>query len=305
MRGVAGTTRATRFGRVKDYAKRAHEEICVLVQVETKPALDQLEAICAVDGVDGVFIGPADLHASMGYTGETANPAVLPLIEEAMRRIRKAGKAPGYLSPVEADAKRMLAAGCLFCAVGADIGLLARGAEALRAKFQIMKKHEIVITAQGHKGTHGAAAERIFGASSCGKPPTAMPRSRRRRHVRALAHFGHSKVDGKLMDALPKLEIISNFGVGVDQIDLEAAKKRKIIVTNTPDVLNDCVADTAMALVLNTLRKFPQSEAYLRAGYWPTKGPIRSPPRSAARRSASSASGASARRSPSARRPSA
>jgi 4-hydroxy-2-oxoheptanedioate aldolase len=106
------------------------------VQVETKPALDQLEAICAVEGVDGVFIGPADLHASMGYTGEVANPAVLPLIEEAMRRIRKAGKAPGYLSPAEADCKKMLAAGCLFCAVGADTGLLARGAEALRAKFQ-------------------------------------------------------------------------------------------------------------------------------------------------------------------------
>ncbi|HTQ78311.1 MAG TPA: HpcH/HpaI aldolase/citrate lyase family protein [Burkholderiales bacterium] len=135
VRGVAGTTRASRFGRVKDYAKRAHEEICLLVQVETKPALDQLESICAVDGVDGVFIGPADLHASMGHPGETANAAILPLIEEAMRRIRKAGKAPGYLSPVEADAKRMLAAGCQFCAVGADVGLLARGAEALRAKF--------------------------------------------------------------------------------------------------------------------------------------------------------------------------
>jgi 4-hydroxy-2-oxoheptanedioate aldolase len=136
VRGVAGTTRATRFGRIKDYAKRAHEEICVLVQVETKPALDQLEAICAVEGVDGVFIGPADLHASMGYPGETANAQVLPLIEEAMRRIRKAGKAPGYLSPVEAGAKRMLAAGAQFVAVGADVGLLARGAETLLAKFK-------------------------------------------------------------------------------------------------------------------------------------------------------------------------
>src|SRR4030095_12017574 len=97
VRGVAGTTRATRFGRVKDYAKRAHEELCVLVQVETKPALDQLEAICAGEGVRGVFSGPAARHASMGYPGETATPAVLPLIEEAMRRIRKAGKAPGYL----------------------------------------------------------------------------------------------------------------------------------------------------------------------------------------------------------------
>ena len=136
VRGVAGTTRATRFGRVKDYAKRAHEEICVLVQVETKPALDQLEAICAVDGVDGVFIGPADLHASMGYTGETANPAVMPLIEEAMRRIRKAGKAPGYLSPVEADAKRMLAAGAC-SARSAPTSACSRAApKRLRAKFK-------------------------------------------------------------------------------------------------------------------------------------------------------------------------
>jgi len=136
VRGVAGVTRASRFGRVKDYAKHAHEEICVLVQVETEAAAAQIEAICAVDGVDGVFIGPADLHASMGYTGETANPKIMPMMEEAMRRIRKAGKAPGYLSPVEADAKKMLAAGCLFCAVGADIGLLVRGAEALCAKFK-------------------------------------------------------------------------------------------------------------------------------------------------------------------------
>jgi 4-hydroxy-2-oxoheptanedioate aldolase len=136
VRGVAGTTRASRFGRVQGYAKKAHEEICVLVQVETRQALDNLEAICAVEGVDGVFIGPADLHASLGHTGETSNPAVVPLMEEAMRRIRKAGRAPGYLSPVEADAKRMLAAGAQFVAVGADIGLLARGAEALLAKFK-------------------------------------------------------------------------------------------------------------------------------------------------------------------------
>ena len=136
VRGVAGTTRATRFGRVQGYAKKAHEEICVLVQVETKEGLDNIEAICAVDGVDGVFIGPADLHASLGHTGETANPAVVPVMEEAMRRIRKAGRAPGYLSPVEADAKKMLAAGALFVAVGADVGILARGAEALVAKFK-------------------------------------------------------------------------------------------------------------------------------------------------------------------------
>jgi 4-hydroxy-2-oxoheptanedioate aldolase len=136
MRGVAGTTRATRFGRIQDYAKRAHEEICVLVQVETQNALDQLEAICAVDGVDGVFIGPADLHASLGRTGEIAHPEVKPIIEDAIRRIRKCGKAPGILTPNETDARRWLACGALFVAAGADVGILARGAEALAARFK-------------------------------------------------------------------------------------------------------------------------------------------------------------------------
>jgi len=136
VRGVAGATRATRFGRAKDYARRAHEEICVLVQVETQTALDNLEKIAAVKGVDGVFIGPADLHASLGHVGETNNPKVMPVIDEAIRRIRKAGKAPGILTGVEADAKRWLECGGLFVAVGADTGVLARGTEALAAKFR-------------------------------------------------------------------------------------------------------------------------------------------------------------------------
>ena len=136
VRGVAGTTRATRFGRVKEYAKRAHEEICVLVQVETQSALQNIEAICAIEGVDGVFIGPADLHASMGHAGETANPKVKPLIDDAIRRIRKAGKAPGILTPNEADARHWLECGALFVAVGSDAGILARGADALAAKFK-------------------------------------------------------------------------------------------------------------------------------------------------------------------------
>jgi lactate dehydrogenase-like 2-hydroxyacid dehydrogenase len=128
-------------------------------------------------------------------------------------------------------------------------------------------KHEIVITAQGHKGT----LERLqneFTATRLWEAKDRAAALKGAAQVRALAHFGHSKVDAALMDALPKLEIVSNFGVGVDQIDLEAAKQRKIIVTNTPDVLNECVADTAIALVLNTLRKYPQSDEYLRAGKW-------------------------------------
>ncbi len=133
-------------------------------------------------------------------------------------------------------------------------------------------KNEIVITAQGHKGTMERLQTEFSAVTLWNAPDRDAALKQAAPRVRALAHFGHAKVDGRLMDALPKLEIISNFGVGVDQIDLDAAKKRKVIVTNTPDVLNDCVADTALALVLNTLRKFPQSESYLRAGSWPTRG---------------------------------
>jgi 4-hydroxy-2-oxoheptanedioate aldolase len=135
LRGLGGTTRANRFGRVKDYATRAREELCVLVQVETRTALDSLEAIAAVDGVDGVFIGPADLHASFGYAGETANPEVKELIDDAIRRIRRVGKAPGVLTSVEADARHWLDLGCQFVAVGVDASILARQSENLRARF--------------------------------------------------------------------------------------------------------------------------------------------------------------------------
>ncbi len=136
VRGVGGTTRATRFGRIKGYALRAHEELCVLVQVETQTAVDEIDAIAAVDGIDGVFVGPADLHASLGYPGETGNPKVQPVIEGAMQRIRKAGKAPGVLIADEKLARRYIEAGCLFTAVGADVSILARGAEALAARFR-------------------------------------------------------------------------------------------------------------------------------------------------------------------------
>jgi 4-hydroxy-2-oxoheptanedioate aldolase len=136
VRGIASATRANRFGRVPDYARRAAEEICVLVQAETRHAMDNLEAIAAVEGVDGVFIGPGDLHASLGYAGEQANPAVLPVIDEGIGKIRTAGKAPGILTGAEELARRWLALGALFVAVGADVGLLARGADALAKKFK-------------------------------------------------------------------------------------------------------------------------------------------------------------------------
>jgi len=136
LRGVAGATRATRFGRIKDYFTRAQEELCVLVQVESGAALGEIEAIAKVDGIDGIFIGPADLHASLGYTGERAHADVLPKIDDAIARIAKAGKAPGILTDSEELARRWLKLGATFVAVGTDASILARGADALAAKFK-------------------------------------------------------------------------------------------------------------------------------------------------------------------------
>ena len=134
-------------------------------------------------------------------------------------------------------------------------------------------KPEIIITAKGHAGTMATLQSEFSTHLLADAPDRNAFLKQHAPAVRGLATFGPMAVDGKLMDALPKLEIISNFGVGVDAINLDDAKKRKIIVTNTPDVLNDCVADTALALVLNTLRKLPQSEQYLRAGNWASRGP--------------------------------
>lgn len=136
VRGVAVATRANRFGRVKDYFQRVHDELCVIVQLETRAALSRLEPIAAVDGVDVLFIGPSDLAADMGHLGDTAHPEVHAAIQDAAARIRKAGKVAGILAPVEADARHWLEAGFLFVAVGSDVGLLARQSEALAAKFK-------------------------------------------------------------------------------------------------------------------------------------------------------------------------
>ena len=136
IRGVAVTHRANRFGRVKDYFNRANEEICLLVQIETRQALQNIEAIAAVEGVDGLFIGPSDLAAAFGHLGENNHPEVRAAIEDALKRIRQAGKAPGILAPIEADARHWLSHGCVVLAVGSDIGLLARQSEELAAKFK-------------------------------------------------------------------------------------------------------------------------------------------------------------------------
>lgn len=136
VRGVAGTTRATRFGRIKNYFATADAEVCLLLQLESEHALKNLETIAAIDGVDGIFIGPADLHASFGQIGHLTHEKVMPVIDDAIVRIAKAGKAPGILTASEEHARRWLKLGATFVAVGADVGILARGADALAAKFK-------------------------------------------------------------------------------------------------------------------------------------------------------------------------
>jgi hydroxypyruvate reductase len=134
-------------------------------------------------------------------------------------------------------------------------------------------KPDIIFTGKGHAGTQATLESEFTVHKLHEAPDKAAFLKGVKDKVRGIASFGLMPVNGALMDALPKLEIVANFGVGVDQINLDDARARKIIVTNTPDVLNECVADTGMALVLNTLRRFPESEKHLRAGRWVEKGP--------------------------------
>ncbi|MGZ5662365.1 MAG: aldolase/citrate lyase family protein [Usitatibacter sp.] len=136
VRGVAGVTRASRYGRVSHYANRAHEEICVLVQIETRDGLENLEKIARMEGVDGVFIGPADLAAGLGHLGNQQHPDVQSAIQDAIKRIRACGKPAGILATDEASTRRYIEWGTTFTAVGLDAMVLARETEKLAAKFK-------------------------------------------------------------------------------------------------------------------------------------------------------------------------
>lgn len=139
VRGFTGLSRASRFGRIKDYHLRASQELCVIVQVETGEALEQIEAIAAVEGVDGIFIGPGDLSAALGHIGNPAHPEVQAAIADAIKRIGAAGKPAGILTGDESQARQYIEWGCAFVAVGADIALLARASEQLAARFEPLK----------------------------------------------------------------------------------------------------------------------------------------------------------------------
>ncbi|NIF18104.1 4-hydroxy-2-oxoheptanedioate aldolase [Pantoea sp. Cy-639] len=138
LRGVGSAlARASRWNSIAGYLDQADAQMCLLVQVESREGLANLDAICAVDGVDGVFIGPADLSAAMGHRGNPGHPEVQAAIEDAIVRIQQAGKAAGILSADESLARRYLDLGAAFVAVGVDTTVLMRGLQGLLGKFKV------------------------------------------------------------------------------------------------------------------------------------------------------------------------
>lgn len=136
IRGVSLNQRGNRFGRIKDYVERIESELCVLVQIETEASLERLDEIANVEGVDGVFFGPADLSASLGLIGQPGHPDVWAAIETGLERCKRAGKPCGILVGQETDALRCLRSGFAYVAVGSDIALLARSADGLAARMR-------------------------------------------------------------------------------------------------------------------------------------------------------------------------
>lgn len=136
MRGVATFTRASVFGQVADYVRDAEDELCLILQIETAEAVERIPQIAAVDGVDALFIGPADLAASMGYGSDMRHPEVERMIERAIRAITDAGKPAGILTADPAFARQCIDWGTTFTAVGIDMLLLAQASRSLVQQFR-------------------------------------------------------------------------------------------------------------------------------------------------------------------------
>ena len=136
VRGVgSGIARSARWGAIEAYAQQADDQMCVLLQVESRKGLENLAAIAAVEGVDGVFFGPADLAASFGLLGQPDHPDVVAAVRAGIVDVRRAGKAAGVLTMDTKLCRRYLADGALFVAVGADIALMVKACRDLAAEF--------------------------------------------------------------------------------------------------------------------------------------------------------------------------
>ncbi|MDP9045731.1 MAG: 2-dehydro-3-deoxyglucarate aldolase [Pseudomonadota bacterium] len=135
VRGISVAQRGNRYGTVPGYFEGVNEEICVMLQIESREGVAAVEEIVAVEGVDGLFIGPSDLSAALGHLGNAGHPDVQHAMAHVFASCRAAGKPVGILAPVEADARRYVAMGATIVAVGSDLGVFRAGTQALRDRF--------------------------------------------------------------------------------------------------------------------------------------------------------------------------
>lgn len=136
IRGVSISHRSNHYGTVADYFGQINQNITVLVQIESQLGVDNIDAIASTDGVDGIFVGPGDLSAALGYIGEPNHPEVQKVIQHIFARAKAHGKPSGILAPVEADARRYLEWGATFVAVGSDLGLFRSATQKLCDTFK-------------------------------------------------------------------------------------------------------------------------------------------------------------------------
>ena len=137
IRGVgAALARASNFNRIPDYLQTANDEICLLLQIESRAGLANLDAIASIEGVDGVFVGPADLAADLGFLGKPGAPEVQAAVEDALKRIQGHGKAAGILTADQALAKRYVELGATFVGIGSDVGLFVNATSRLISDFR-------------------------------------------------------------------------------------------------------------------------------------------------------------------------
>jgi len=136
MRGISVSQRSNRYGTVPDYLKTVNDNICVMVQIENQAGVDAVDGIAAIEGIDGIFVGPQDLAAAVGHLGQPTHPEVQQVMQHIFDAAARNGKAAGILTGVEAEARRYLEMGATFVAVGSDLGLFRSATQGLRDKFR-------------------------------------------------------------------------------------------------------------------------------------------------------------------------
>lgn len=136
IRGVSVSHRSNEYATIPDYFQKINQNITIIVQIENQKAVDNLDKILEVDGVDAVFVGPSDLSAGLGYFGQPKHPEVQKVIKQVFETAKKHGKASGILAPVEADARQYLEMGATFVGVGSDLGVFRSGTTALADKYK-------------------------------------------------------------------------------------------------------------------------------------------------------------------------